>query len=232
MPTARRIYRIAESIHNRQEDLIFALDGVHDQHNLSAVLRSADATGIGRVIWYPDVRKPDTVNPEVSKGSEKWVRLETVANLKNCLAELKTQGFAIAATHMGHKAVNFRSIDWTRPWIVVMGNEQRGCSNAILEIADANVFLPMLGFVQSLNISVASAVLMYEIQRQRENAGMYSREAPQSQVQALYQQWGLADENYDLQTLMKRPAGPRPAPEFPHSDGRAVRKFPEPDAKN
>lgn len=227
MPTSRRIHRIAKAIHNRQPDLIIALDGVHDQHNLSAVLRSADATGVGRVIWFPDIRKPETVNPEVSKGSEKWVKLETVGNLKNRLSELKKQGFKIAATHMGARAVDFRSLDWTSPWVVVMGNEQSGCSDDILEVADENIFLPMLGFVQSLNISVASAVIMYEIQRQRENAGMYSRTMPHAHVQSLFEQWQLEPEGYELQSMLQRPEGELPAREFEHQDGRAVRKFPK-----
>ncbi|HAE39934.1 MAG TPA: hypothetical protein DCG57_15095, partial [Candidatus Riflebacteria bacterium] len=186
MPTARRFYRIAKAIHQRQLDLVVALDGVHDQHNLSAVLRSADATGLGRVLWYPDVKKPDKLNPEVSKGSERWVALETVDALTPRLVDLKKQGYKIAATHMAHEAVDFRSIDWTTPWVVVFGNEQRGCSEATIAVADANIFLPMLGFVQSLNISVAAAVTFYEIQRQRENAGMYNRSAPEKQIRDLY----------------------------------------------
>lgn len=226
MPTARRIYRIAQAIHNRQFDLVIALDGVHDQHNLSAVLRSADATGIGRVIWMPDVRKPESVNPEVSKGSEKWVELNTVSDLKSALTPLKNAGFKIAATHMGHAAVDFRSIDWTQPWVVVMGNEQSGCSDEILEICDANVFLPMQGFVQSLNISVASAVIMYEIQRQREAAGLYRKTTPESQVRQLFNQWQLGPEGYSVESLLNRPEGEVPEPEFKHSDGRAVRKLP------
>lgn len=226
MPTARRTHRIAQAIHNRQSDLVIALDGVHDQHNLSAVLRSADATGIGRVVWFPDVRKPDSVNPDVSKGSEKWVKLETVTNLKKCLTDLKKQGFKVAATHMARQAVDFRSLDWTQPWVVVMGNEQSGCSEDILEVADANIFLPMLGFVQSLNISVASAVIMYEIQRQRESAGMYSHSVNEAQVKKLFEQWELESEGYSLDSLLQRPQGPLPEPEFKHSDGRAVRKLP------
>ncbi|MEW6710091.1 MAG: RNA methyltransferase [Candidatus Riflebacteria bacterium] len=226
MPTPRRLHRIAEVIHNRQLDLIFALDRVHDQHNLSAVLRSADATGINRVIWFPDIKKPDTLNPEVSKGSEKWVQLETVDNLKAPLELLKAKGYRIAATHMGREAVDFRSIDWTQPWIVVMGNEQRGCSDEILELADANIFLPMAGFVQSLNISVASAVIMYEIQRQRQNAGLYSKNADQNQIVQLFEQWSLEQEECSIEDLLQRPRGPRPDPEIPHSDGRSVRKIP------
>ncbi|EKD83759.1 MAG: rRNA methylase SpoU [uncultured bacterium] len=227
MPTARRFYRIAKAIHQRQLDIVVALDGVHDQHNLSAVLRSADATGLGRVLWYPDIKKPEKLNPEVSKGSERWVALETVDALTPHLLDLKKQGYKIAATHMAREAVDYRTVDWTTPWVVVFGNEQRGCSEATIEVADANIFLPMMGFVQSLNISVAAAVTFYEIQRQRENAGMYSRCASEKQIRDLYSQWQLVDEQFSLDQLMTPPDGGLPEMDHPHSDGRSVRKFPE-----
>jgi len=227
MPTARRFYRIAKAIHQRQLDIIVALDGVHDQHNLSAVLRSADATGINHVVWYPDIKKPEKLNPEVSKGSERWVKLETVDALTPRLLELKQRGYKIAATHMAHEAVDYRHIDWTVPWVIVFGNEQSGCSEETVKVADANIFLPMMGFVQSLNISVAAAVTFYEVQRQRENAGLYSRRAPEKQIRELYSQWNLIDEQFDLDQLMEPPAGDIPTLDHPHSDGRSVRKFPK-----
>lgn len=226
MPTARRLFRVQQVIHQRQLDMVIALDGVHDQHNLSAVLRTADATGLGRVVWFPDYKKPEKVNPEVSKGSERWVSLKTVSALQPELHELKKQGFKIAATHMGRDAVDFRSIDWTQPWVVVFGNEHRGCSEETVEMADANIFLPMLGFVQSLNISVAAAVTMYEIQRQRENAGLYTRQASQKQIELLYSQWKLADEHFVPDQLFPRAEGNLPPMEFPHSDGRFLRGLP------
>lgn len=227
MPTARRLYRVGKAIHQRQLDITVALDGVHDQHNLSAVLRSADATGIGRVIWLPDIKKPEKPNPDVSKGSERWVALETVGALTPRLLDLKQQGYRIAATHMAHAAVDFRSIDWTQPWVVVFGNEQSGCSEATLQVADANIFLPMMGFVQSLNISVAAAVTFYEIQRQREKAGMYSRCADEKQIRTLYSQWQLSDEQLNLEQLLMPPTGDLPGADHAHSDGRAVRKLPK-----
>ncbi|HNX74658.1 MAG TPA: RNA methyltransferase [Candidatus Rifleibacterium sp.] len=221
MPTVRRTHRISQTLHQRQLDIVIALDFVHDQHNLSAVLRTADASGFGRVIWAPDIKKPENVNPEVSKGSERWVDLRVVDDLKASLLELRGQGYQIAATHMGREAVDFRTVDWTTPWVVIFGNEHRGCSNATVEMADKNIFLPMAGFVQSLNISVAAAVTMYEIQRQRQLAGFYQRNASAEQVRLLYDQWRLADEELTLEDLYQRPAGPLPPPDQPHKDGRA-----------
>jgi tRNA C32,U32 (ribose-2'-O)-methylase TrmJ len=130
---------------------------------------------------------------------------------------------------MGRNAVDFRSIDWTQPWVVVFGNEHRGCSDQTVDNADANIFLPMLGFVQSLNISVAAAVTMYEIQRQREIAGLYSRKAQESQIHELYSQWGLADEQFSVEQLLESAEGELPEMDFPHSDGRYLRGLPRPE---
>lgn len=225
MPTERRIYRVAKALHQRQSDLVIALDSVHDAHNLSAVMRTADATGIGKILWRPDVKKPDKLNPEVSLGTERWVNLEVVEDLPDRLNQLRKQGYGVAATHMAHKAVDFRTIDWTKPWVVIMGNEQRGCTDEVLEAADENVFIPMAGFVQSLNISVAAAVIMFEIQRQRQAAGMYDITRSAEKVRQLYDQWKLADAFFDFNDLLELPRGPIPEPEFPLNDGRALRRF-------
>lgn len=226
MPTERRLYRVRKVIHQRQLDIIIALDGVHDQHNLSAVLRTADATGIGKVVWFPDYRKTEPINPEVSKGSERWVDLKTVAELTPELKRLKQEGYNVAATHMGRKAVDFRAIDWTRPWVIVFGNEHRGCSEETVELADANIFLPMAGFVQSLNISVAAAVTMYEVQRQRQNAGMFDRPAPGEQIRLLYNQWGLSEDRFTVEELMETAQGELPQIKGVHMDGRYLKGLP------
>lgn len=229
MPTERRIYRVANALHKRQSDIIIALDGVHDQHNLSAVIRTADAVGIERVVWYPDVKKPEKLNPEVSKGAERWVSLEVVPDIVFKLKELKKEGYQIAATHMGAKAVDFRSIDYGKPWVIVLGNEQRGCSKAVLNESDINVFIPMMGFVQSLNISVAAAVIMYEIQRQREGLGLYNKQKSFDEVKRIFQFWALENENFTAEMLCTPPKGAMPELSAEHSDGRAVRKFIEID---
>ena len=124
---------------------------------------------------------------------------------------------------MARKAVDFRTIDWTKPWVIIFGNEHRGVSDDIVDIADENIFLPMLGFVQSLNISVAAAVTLYEIQRQRQNAGMYDLNASEEQVRLLYDEWKLKEDHITVESLIKRITGPMPKSE--HYDGRDNSKF-------
>lgn len=224
MPTERRLYKLSQVIHQRQMDVVIALDHIHDQHNLSAVMRSAEASGFGRIIWTPDFKITDKINPEISRGSERWVDLKVYDDLKPEILRLKGKGYQVIATHMGHKAVHFRSIDWTKPSVVIFGNEHRGITDDIAEIADENMFLPMLGFVQSLNVSVAAAVTLYEIQRQRELAGMYDANASEEQVRELYTKWKLEKNHVEVKDLITRITGPMPENNC-HQDGRGNSKF-------
>lgn len=223
MATDRRIQRLARAIHSRQLDLLLALDRVHDPHNLAACLRTADATGINRVLWEPDTIDPLPPNPDISKGTERWVQLSKVDNLVNELLKLQNRGYKVAATHLSREAVDFRSIDWTQPWVLVMGNEKEGCSQAIVSICDANVILPMVGLVQSLNISVATAVMLYEIQRQREAAGLFRRTLPLDEVEVLRRRWGLHEEGISLEDLATPPPFDSMLPENTHTDGRLLK---------
>ena len=166
----------------------------------------------------------EKINPEISRGAERWVDLKVYEDLKPELLKLKSEGYRIVATHMARKAVDFRSVDWTKPSVVIFGNEHRGVSDDVVEIADDNIFLPMLGFVQSLNISVAAAVTLYEIQRQREVAGMYSKNASEEQVRDFHAKWNLMEDHVDVNSLIQRMTGPMPENDL-HQDGRENSKF-------
>ncbi len=223
MATPHRTFRIGNALHKRQTDISIAFDGVHDPHNLSAVCRTCDAVGIGEIIWQPDTEKPEPPNPDVAMGTQRWVRWRVSRDLPGLLAKKKSQGYSIAVTHLGRKAVDFREVDWTRPWIVVVGNEKRGCSEEVVRIADVNILLPMAGFVQSLNVSVAAAVILFEIQRQRSLAGMYERRQPMKKIRALFKAWGLSQEGFQPEDFREVLAGePEPGP-GDHIDGRALR---------
>ncbi|MBF0546180.1 MAG: RNA methyltransferase [Candidatus Riflebacteria bacterium] len=220
--TPRRLFRLKKALHQRQTDLAVALEKVHDPHNLAAILRSADAVGVSRVIWAPDKDNPEPPNPEVSKSGEKWVELIQTQNIFEKLNELKSVGFNIAATHLAADSIDFRKIDWTKPWCVVMGNERKGCSDKILSICDKNIQLPMMGLVQSLNVSVATAVIFYEIQRQRLEKGLYSKKLSKDEVIKFYNYWKLVEEGIQVEDLLNPPEVDDCLPDSPHQDGRAI----------
>ncbi|WP_026042755.1 tRNA (guanosine(18)-2'-O)-methyltransferase TrmH [Pantoea sp. A4] len=171
---AQRFARIQEMLALRQHDLTVCMEQVHKPHNVSAVIRTADAVGIHEVhaVW-PSQRMKVMVSS--SAGSNSWVKVKTHQNIAEAVSHLKAQNMQVLATNLSDKAVDFREIDYTRPTCILMGQEKTGITAEALALADQDIIVPMVGMVQSLNVSVASALILYEAQRQRQNAGMYQR---------------------------------------------------------
>lgn len=158
----------------RQPDLTVCLEQVHKPHNVSAIIRTADAVGVHQVhaVW-PTSRMRTLVSS--AAGSNSWVNVKTHRTISDAVTHLKDQGMQILATHLSARAVDFREVDYTRPTCVLLGQEKTGITEEALALADQDIIIPMIGMVQSLNVSVASALILYEAQRQRHNAGMYLR---------------------------------------------------------
>jgi len=172
---AQRFARIQEMLALRQHDLTVCMEQVHKPHNVSAVIRTADAVGIHEVhaVW-PSERMRTMVS--ASAGSNSWVKVKTHRNIAEAVTHLKDRGMQVLATNLSAKAVDFREIDYTRPTCILMGQEKTGITAEALALADRDIIIPMVGMVQSLNVSVASALILYEAQRQRQNAGLYQRQ--------------------------------------------------------
>ncbi|MCW2480232.1 tRNA (guanosine(18)-2'-O)-methyltransferase TrmH [Candidatus Symbiopectobacterium sp. NZEC135] len=173
--TPERYARIQEMLTSRQPDLTVCMEQVHKPHNISAVIRTADAVGVHEVhaVW-PTSRMRTLVSS--AAGSNSWVQVKTHRTIADAVSQLKTQGMQILATNLSAKAVDFREVDYTRPTCILLGQEKTGITQEALALADQDIIIPMIGMVQSLNVSVASALILYEAQRQRQNAGMYQRE--------------------------------------------------------
>ncbi len=171
----KRYQRICEMLARRQPDLTVCMEQVHTPHNVSAIIRTADAIGAHEVhaVWADSKARPGL---SAAAGSSSWVKLKTHATIGDAVAHLKGSGMQILATHLSDKAVDFREIDYTKPTCILMGQEKTGITQDALDLADRQIIIPMIGMVQSLNVSVASALILYEAQRQRQNAGMYQRE--------------------------------------------------------
>lgn len=171
---AQRYARIRAMLAARQHDLTVCMEQVHKPHNVSAVIRTADAVGVHEVhaVW-PGSRMRTMVSS--AAGSNSWVQVKTHRTIADAVMHLKDQKMQILATNLSDKAVDFREIDYTRPTCILMGQEKTGITQEALDLADQDIIIPMIGMVQSLNVSVASALILYEAQRQRQNAGMYLR---------------------------------------------------------
>lgn len=192
----------------RQPDLTVCLEQVHKPHNVSAIIRTADAVGVHQVhaVW-PTTRMRTLVSS--AAGSNSWVSVKTHRTIGDAVGHLKAQGMQILATNLSARAVDFREVDYTRPTCVLLGQEKTGITEEALALADQDIVIPMIGMVQSLNVSVASALILYEAQRQRQNAGLYRRD--NSMLDEEEQQRLLFEGGYPvLANVAKRKGLPRP----------------------
>jgi tRNA (guanosine-2'-O-)-methyltransferase len=190
--TARRQERILSVLRNRQPDLTVVLEDVHDRHNASAVLRACDAVGVMRVHLVHSVDKPpeEALARTTSGSAAKWIDVVRHASIEACYASLRAEGFAIYATALVPESEDLYALNLTEPVALVFGNEQRGVSQAAREAADAVVIIPMHGMVESLNISVACAVSLFEAMRQRRCVGQYDEpKLHEAEIAALQDEW-------------------------------------------
>ncbi|MBE9549078.1 MAG: tRNA (guanosine(18)-2'-O)-methyltransferase TrmH [Proteobacteria bacterium] len=172
--TPERLSRVDTVLARRQPDLTVLLEKVYKPHNFSAILRSCDAVGIPRVYAVPH----DWGIPEIghiTSGAHKWLEVEEHENAGSAIRQLKQDGFQVVAAHLSDRAVDFREVDYCRPTAVVMGTEKTGVTAETLANIDTEIIIPMLGMTPSLNVSVACAVILYEAQRQRQQAGLYRK---------------------------------------------------------
>lgn len=175
--TPERFTRLKHALLRRQHDLTVLADGVHKDHNISAIIRTCDAVGVARL---------NAVSPGgefrrhhmVAGGSKRWVDVELHETVEEAYAALRLAGMRILAAHGAPGAVDFRRIDFTEPTAVVLGSELTGPTPYAIDNADTAISIPMHGLVESLNVSVAAAVILFEAERQRANAGLYEKPPP------------------------------------------------------
>jgi tRNA (guanosine-2'-O-)-methyltransferase len=129
-----------------------------------------------------------------AQGAQRWVGLTRHQDTLSGLGTLRERGFNCIAAHFSERAVDFRSVDYTRPTAVVLGTEKFGISDEAADLCDEHIVIPMHGMAQSLNVSVACAVILYEAQRQREAAGCYrGHDARSDPWRELIERWIARD---------------------------------------
>ncbi len=176
MPTSHRARRAFDVLARRQPDLTVIAEDVYKPHNLSAMLRSCDAVGIGTVHAVRPTGGLATYNA-TSASAEKWVDLVVHRTVPEAIEAVRAQGMQVLAATFSERAVDHRDVDYRRPTAILFGNERDGVGPEAAEAADGHVIIPMLGMVRSLNVSVATAVILFEAQRQRRDAGRYDAPA-------------------------------------------------------
>lgn len=172
--TPERAAKIERVLQKKQPTLTIVLENVHDPHNVSAVIRSCDAVGVVEVcLVYHSGQAFPRLGASSSASARKWVDTRKFTSISECYAALRAEGRKIYSTHMSSEAVSLYSLNLAEPCALVFGNEHEGLTQEAVEQADANFLIPQVGMIQSLNISVACAVSLYEAFRQRMYAGMY-----------------------------------------------------------
>lgn len=169
----RRMRRIVKTAAQRQRGLMTLMEDVHNPHNLQAIARSCDAFGVQRVgftLENAELFDPTQVGQVTASGASKWLDYRIFTNgTRAALQTLQTEGYHVMASWVNPEARSLYEIDFTQydRLVLMIGNEKEGISPAAIESADSHVFIPMQGFIRSFNVSVATAICLAEITRQR-----------------------------------------------------------------
>ena len=191
--TPERFTKLQRALDRRQPDLTVFMDAVNKPHNLSAIIRTADAVGIQRL---HAVSEGDAIRRHhmISGGAKHWVGITLHRSTKAALAVLRGEGWRLVAAHLGEKTRDYREVDYTTKVAVMVGAELVGLSDAAVAAADDHIAIPMHGLGTSLNVSVAVGAILLEAERQRLKAGLYerSRLTAEEREQTLFE-WSYPD---------------------------------------
>ena len=191
--TPERSEKLLKVLSQRQTNLTVVLENVQDPRNITAVMRTCEAVGI-QDIYIINTKQPrfEKFGFKSGSSSSKWLTIHQFDSIAACFTELRTKFEVILTTHLSSKAIDLYSIDFTKSIALVFGNEHSGVSDEANELADGNFIIPQMGIIQSLNISVACAVTIYEAYRQKNIAGHYQQSTmPEPQMRELRKQWGF-----------------------------------------
>ena len=167
----RRFRKIKNVLNSRMENLTVLVEGVNKPHNLSAILRTCDAAGVYKAHFVCQDNHIKTFN-STAQGSQKWVKLKNHKTYESAAKNLKEKGFKLYGTSLNNNSIDYRKLDLTKNTCFVLGAEKWGLSKEMISMVDESIYIPMHGMVQSLNVSVAGAILLFEAVRQRKNKNL------------------------------------------------------------
>ncbi len=203
--TPERSEKLLNVLSKRQANLTVVLENVQDPHNASAVMRTCDAVGIQEVyILTTKIPRHKKWGYRSSSSALKWLTIHEFDNLEECVTALRKKFSKILTTHLSSDSVSLHDINFTESIALVFGNEHAGVTEEFRALADGNFIIPQMGIIQSLNISVACAVSIYEAMRQKMNAGHYNQASlPKEQMETLLTQWGFETEEPEVYKVFK-----------------------------
>jgi tRNA (guanosine-2'-O-)-methyltransferase len=194
--TPQRQEKLAAVLDKRQDDITIVLENVFDPHNISAVMRTCDAVGVQEIfILNTKIPRHKKWGFKSSSSAKKWLTVHQFENAEECFSSLRKRYSSILTTHLSSDAVGLYQLDLTKSIALVFGNEHNGVSEEIRAMADGNFIIPQVGIIQSLNISVACAVTLYEAFRQKSLAGHYDqRSMEEVKYNELLRDWSYRRE--------------------------------------
>ena len=167
----RRFERIKNVLNCRMKNLTVLVEAVNKPHNLSAILRTCDAAGVFEANFISEKDKVKTFN-STAQGSQKWVKLNNHETTISAVSELKKKGFKLYGTTLNERSTDYRNFNYSENTCFVLGAEKWGLSDQLISKVDESIFIPMSGMVQSLNVSVAASILLFEAIRQRKSKSL------------------------------------------------------------
>jgi tRNA (guanosine-2'-O-)-methyltransferase len=192
MRTEKRKSKIERALSLRQPDIKIVLENIHDPHNVSAIFRTCDSIGVPEIFLVYNKESFPKIGKKSSASAYKWVKKVSFKSIDECYAKLRSEGFKIFATEITENSKSLWDLSYTEKVAIVLGNEHRGVSKEASEKADSNILIPMFGMVQSLNVSVSTAIILYEIARQRFSSGGYDKSKyPKAEYETILNNWLL-----------------------------------------
>ena len=190
--TPERIEKLLRVLQQRQPNLTVVMENVDDPHNISAVMRTCESVGIQDIyVLTTKIHPHKKFGPRSSSSAAKWLTVHEYVDAKECIDALRKRYKKILTTHLSTDAKSLFEIDFTESIALVFGNEHDGVSEEIRSFADGNFIIPQMGIIQSLNISVACAITIYEALRQKMLAGHYQQNTmPVGRIEGLLKEWG------------------------------------------
>lgn len=166
-----RKQRFIEILANRTNHFTIAIEDVYQMHNTSAVMRSCEVFGI-QELNVIEQKYSKTIDKQIALGAEKWVDINEFSSNKSCISALRNRGYQIIATTPHNESCFLHEFDITKPAALFFGTEKEGLSEDIIENADGFLKIPMVGFTESLNISVSAAIIIQDLTNRLRNSAI------------------------------------------------------------
>ena len=204
-----RLEKIRTVTKKRQNNLGLLLENIIDLHNIGAALRTADSVGVKEVyiLYTGDENNPKKVKlgKKTSAGARKWLEIYLFNDVDACIAAIRSKYDKIYSTHLDDNSKSLYDLELTESVVLAFGNEKRGISEALLKACDGNFMIPQMGMAQSLNISVACAISLYEAFRQRNEKQMYTTHLPQAEAEQieLFESYVERSETVDRRHIVR-----------------------------